>query len=239
MGALPGRRPAAAPNSNGGWCRHQPPLSRGPVARLGEARRPPSSGSGKPPAPRRRLLPRLPDQDPKVLAVRRWPIPKDRPGNPNSSATVGPASRLAPPFRPCGDRDACASFTLGGGSSEPPFPRLRNRRPKTPAARVRIGWTRDRPLPSAPSSCRASAEAAALRAPGLSPSCRLSRRLRQPPSPCTVRPERLSAPAVAGKASVRFRPASLATQERCQRFRFGGRATCLWIMRITGMERSI
>jgi hypothetical protein len=225
-------------NVNGGWCRHQPPLSRGLPSRLGKALRPPSSGSGKPVGPRSRRFPRLPARDPKVPAVRPWLAPKGPPG-----------SSFGFRHRPGGT----SSFRL----QSPPAGRAKLARPSPSAAALRAAL----PSPSHPAfrrrphvRVRLAGLVSGRRRPLLPPAGLLPR-LPRPPWPwlspgCRCRGGFVSRPRLARSprkasrsgchpslpsVSVRAAPA---TSTSCQPFRFGERARCLWIMRITGIKKT-
>jgi hypothetical protein len=119
------RRHGSAPEKEKwGWCRHQPPMSRGfgSVPRKAPHLRPRAvsethSGTKAPSG-----FSRLPGRNPKVPAVRRRPLPRR-----SRRAAAGfrhrPGGRSRSLVPPCRKAHAFASVSLGGGPFEPPFPR--------------------------------------------------------------------------------------------------------------------
>ncbi|MEA3017458.1 MAG: hypothetical protein QOI38_2180 [Sphingomonadales bacterium] len=172
--------------------------------RCGPARR---AVSGAPSKLALRRLPGSPPR-PKPRTVRRVARPEGPAGCRRNLPPSGNSVRLR--FRSAlsgGWRLApFASRTAAAPSSRPslaPAPAPGGNRPR----RLGSGWTGNRPSPIGPSSCRASAEAAASAWPWLAPGCRCRGGFVSRPALHVPIPKDLPAPAVAGEAAVRFRPA--------------------------------
>ncbi|MEA3040546.1 MAG: hypothetical protein QOC65_35 [Sphingomonadales bacterium] len=163
--------------------------------------------SGEPSKLALRRLPGSPPR-PKPRTVRREARPEGPAGCRRNLPPSGNSVRLR--FRSAlSGGSGLAPFRVpnGGGSVEPPFPRSRAGSRGKPPRRLGSGWTGNRPSPIGPSSCRASAEAAASAWPWLAPGCRCRGGFVSRPALHVPIPKDLPAPAVAGEAAVRFRPA--------------------------------